>query len=120
MFQLSLATLEEFFDVYKGVLPEYIPMIEHMSSGPLIAMEIRQQNAVAKFRELCGPHDPEISKYLKPDTIRAKFGIERVRNVVHCTDMPEDGVIEVISALFNIYSSSTSSTFCRTTSEEEA
>ena len=25
---------------------------------------------------------------------RAKFGYDRVRNVVHCTDMPEDGALE--------------------------
>ena len=41
MFYLTPAVLEEFFDIYKGVLPEYIPMIEHMSSGPVIVMEIR-------------------------------------------------------------------------------
>ena len=103
MFHLSSAYLEEFFDVYKGVLPEYLPMIEHLSSGPLIAMEIRQENAVEKFRALCGPHDPEIAKYLRPNTLRALFGLERVRNVVHCTDMPEDGVIET-QYFFNILS----------------
>ena len=26
---------------------------------------------------------------------RAKFGHDRVRNAVHCTDMPEDGILEV-------------------------
>ena len=26
---------------------------------------------------------------------RAKYGHDRVRNAVHCTDMPEDGVLEV-------------------------
>lgn len=26
---------------------------------------------------------------------RAKYGLDRVRNAVHCTDMPEDGVLEV-------------------------
>jgi len=26
---------------------------------------------------------------------RAKFGLDRVRNAVHCTDMPEDGNLEV-------------------------
>lgn len=25
---------------------------------------------------------------------RAKFGLDRVRNAVHCTDLPEDGVVE--------------------------
>jgi nucleoside-diphosphate kinase len=41
MFYLDRPTAENFFDVYKGVLAEYNPMLEHISSGPIIAMEIR-------------------------------------------------------------------------------
>jgi len=26
---------------------------------------------------------------------RARFGSDRVKNAVHCTDLPEDGVLEV-------------------------
>lgn len=46
MFYLDRATSEEFFEVYKGVLPEFQPMAEHLTTGPCIAMEIRQENAV--------------------------------------------------------------------------
>ena len=70
MFNLSRAVVEEFYDVYKGVLPEYVPLIEHMSNGPIIALEIRQQNVVTAFRDFCGPHDPEIAKHLRQNTIR--------------------------------------------------
>jgi nucleoside-diphosphate kinase len=41
MFNLSRPVVEEFYDVYKGVLPEYLPLIEHMSNGPIIALEVR-------------------------------------------------------------------------------
>ena len=41
MFNLSRPVIEEFYDVYKGVLPEYLPLIENLSSGPLIALEVR-------------------------------------------------------------------------------
>lgn len=64
-------------------------------------MEVRQANVVKTFREMVGPSDPEIAKYLRPDTIRAKFGFDRVRNAVHCTDLPEDGVIEVRHSSFD-------------------
>jgi len=94
MFYLDKPTAEEFWDVYKGVLVEYNPLLEHLSSGPIIVMEVRQENVIQNFRKLAGPTDPEIAKHLRPNTIRAKFGHERVRNAVHCTDMPEDGVIE--------------------------
>ena len=70
MFNLSRPVIEEFYEVYKGVLPEYVPLIEHMSNGPVIALEVRQQNVVGAFRDLCGPHDPEIAKHLRPNTIR--------------------------------------------------
>jgi len=95
MFYLDKVTAEEFFEVYKGVLPEYAAIIEHVSSGPIIAMEVRQENVVESLRSLVGPHDPEIAKILRPNTIRAQFGNDRVRNAVHCTDLPEDGVLEV-------------------------
>jgi nucleoside-diphosphate kinase len=41
MFKLDKGTAEEFFDVYKGVLPEYVPLVQHMSEGPCVIMEIR-------------------------------------------------------------------------------
>lgn len=56
---------------------------------------------VKSFRDLCGPHDPEIARTLRPNTLRAKFGIDRVKNAIHCTDLPEDGILEV-EYFFNI------------------
>lgn len=41
MFHLNKSTIEEFYDVYKGVLPEYVPLIEHLTSGPCIVLEVR-------------------------------------------------------------------------------
>jgi len=38
--------------------------------------------------------DPEIAKNLRPKTIRAKYGMDRVANAIHCTDLPEDGTLE--------------------------
>ena len=70
MFNLSRPVVEEFFDVYKGVLPEYLPLIEHMRNGPIIALEVRQEDVVGRLRQLCGPHDPEIAKHLRPNSIR--------------------------------------------------
>jgi nucleoside-diphosphate kinase len=95
MFYLDKTTAEEFFEVYKGVLPEYSSIIEHVTSGPVIAMEIRQENVVNALRSLVGPHDPDIAKILRPNTIRSMFGKDRVKNAVHCTDLSEDGVLEV-------------------------
>jgi nucleoside-diphosphate kinase len=39
-------------------------MIDHLSSGPCVALEVRQEHAVEDFRKFCGPFDPEIGKKL--------------------------------------------------------
>ena len=83
------------FEVYKGVLPEYAEMIEHVTTGPVIAIEVREEDVVTKIRALVGPHDPDLAKNLRPNTIRALFGRDRVHNAVHCTDLQDDGKLEV-------------------------
>ena len=94
LFNMDRPTAEEFLAIYRGVLPEFNAIAEQMVTGPSIVMEIRQENAVKSFRDLCGPMDPEIAKNLRSNTLRAKYGIDRVQNAVHCTDLPEDGVLE--------------------------
>lgn len=37
----------------------------------------------------------EISRHLRPNTLRALYGKDKVKNAIHCTDLPEDGVLEV-------------------------
>ena len=69
-------------------------MCEQMTTGPVLVLEIRQENAVKSFRDLVGPMDPEIAKNLRPNTLRARFGTDRTRNAIHCTDLPEDGTLE--------------------------
>ncbi|EGR27800.1 nucleoside diphosphate kinase 7, putative [Ichthyophthirius multifiliis] len=96
-FFLDRPTSDEFYEVYKGVLPEYNGLSEHLTSGMSVVLEVRQQNSVQQFRELCGPHDPEIARTLRSNTIRAQFGVDRVKNAVHCTDLDEDGILEVIN-----------------------
>lgn len=95
MQNLSTVAAEEFMEVYKGVLPEYHDIVKQMCSGPVIAMEVRQENAVDAFRQLVGPHDPEIARHLRPNTIRGQHGLDRVQNGVHCSDLAEDGLLEV-------------------------
>ncbi len=51
-------------------------------------------DAVEPFRQLCGPLDPELGRVLRPNSLRARFGVSRVRNAIHCTDLVEDGDLE--------------------------
>ena len=39
--------------------------------------------------------DPEIASHLHPQSLRALCSQSKVKNAVHCTDLPEDGPLEV-------------------------
>lgn len=75
-------------------MPEYGEWITQLSSGTSVLVEVRGDEAVPRLRELCGPYDPEIARILRPSSLRACFGKDRVRNAVHCTDLPDDGPLE--------------------------
>eukprot|EP01025_Chloroclados_australasicus_P062386 TRINITY_DN8194_c0_g2_i1.p1 TRINITY_DN8194_c0_g2~~TRINITY_DN8194_c0_g2_i1.p1 ORF type:complete len:352 (-),score=39.17 TRINITY_DN8194_c0_g2_i1:244-1299(-) len=100
LFHLDKANAAEFYEVYRGVVApgEYNGMVEELISGPFIAFEVKAADGgdcVEGFRELCGPSDPKLGEILRPNSIRAKFGENKVRNAVHCTDLEEDGELEV-------------------------
>uniref|UniRef100_A0A672RSM3 Nucleoside diphosphate kinase homolog 7 n=1 Tax=Sinocyclocheilus grahami TaxID=75366 RepID=A0A672RSM3_SINGR len=94
---LYLLNAEEFLEVYKGVVAEYANMVDELCSGPCMALEIHATDSPRTFRDFCGPADPEIARHLRPTTLRALYGKNKVQNAVHCTDLPEDGILEVIS-----------------------
>eukprot|EP00736_Rhodelphis_marinus_P013622 Rmarinus@m.14347 len=97
MLTLDHTDADEFLEVYRGVLPEYPTLISEVTSGPCVAMEVccpEGYQPVSDFRELCGPIDPAIAKALRPGTLRALYGHDKVKNSVHCTDLPEDGRLE--------------------------
>jgi len=60
LLQLTMdrADVEEFLAVYKGVVHEYPAMVDELSCGPCIAMEICGTDAQAALRQLAGPPDP--------------------------------------------------------------
>jgi len=95
MFRLDRATAEEFFEVYKGVVNEYGDMVDELCTGSCFALEVHTENAPAKVRNFCGPSDPDIARHLRPKTLRAMFGTDKIHNAVHVTDLPEDAQLEV-------------------------
>jgi len=42
LFNLDRPTAEEFLEIYRGVVPEYIPICEQMTTGACIVLEVRQ------------------------------------------------------------------------------
>ncbi|CAL8271708.1 unnamed protein product [Arctogadus glacialis] len=95
MFTMDRANAEEFYEVYKGVVTEYPNMVSELCSGPCLALEVRGSDTPKSFRDFCGPADPEIARHLRPETLRAQYGKDKVQNAVHCTDLPDDALLEV-------------------------
>jgi len=100
-FLLDRHTAEEFLEVYKGVAENYGAMVTQLSSGPCLALELAgeqgetAESVVGRYREVCGPADSVVARLLRPSTLRARFGVDQDLNAVHCTDLPEDGKLEV-------------------------
>jgi len=95
MRHMEKVNAQEFLEVYKEVVREFPNMVEELISGPCVALEISGTSAHADFRKLVGPPDPEIARHLRPNTLRAKFAVDKIKNAVHCTDLPEDAPLEV-------------------------
>lgn len=98
MFNINKANAKEFLEVYEGVIPDFSYKVEELTSGACIALAVAgsdQTDVVQKVRELAGPYDPHIAQVLRPNTIRANFGVDKVKNCIHVTDLDEDGPLEV-------------------------
>jgi nucleoside-diphosphate kinase len=80
-----------FYAVHKG-RPFYEGLVEFMSSGPCVPIALEKENAVADFRGLIGATDP---KEAAEGTIRKLFADNKGENIVHGSDSPENGRIEV-------------------------
>lgn len=98
MFHLDSCNAEEFLEVYKGVVADFHALLMSYLDGPCVALEIsgksEDMDVHREFRLLTGPPG-QIAKQIRPHTLRARFGISRYRNAVHCTDLPEDTVLEL-------------------------
>lgn len=66
-------------------------------AGAFLALEVSSQDGsspVEALRHFCGPADPDMAKILRPGSLRALYGQNKVQNAVHCTDLEEDGDLE--------------------------
>jgi nucleoside-diphosphate kinase len=90
MVHFTKAQAESFYDVHKGK-PFFDGLIEFMTSGPVVVMILRHENAVADFRKLIGATDPGKAE---PGTIRKTFAVSVQMNAIHGSDSVENAEIE--------------------------
>jgi nucleoside-diphosphate kinase len=90
MVQMTSQQAEVFYAVHTGK-PFFEGLVEFMTSGPVIVMILKHENAVEEFRKLIGATDPSKAD---PGTIRKTFAVSVKMNAVHGSDSDENAVRE--------------------------
>lgn len=88
--KLDRETAGQFYAVHKE-RPFYQDLCEYMSSGPIVAMILTKDNAVADFRKLIGATNPADAE---EGTIRKLYAKSIEANAVHGSDSDENAAIE--------------------------
>jgi len=91
MLHLTRAQAEDFYAVHRGK-PFFDELVGFMTSGPVLAMVLAGENAIARNREIMGATNPA---HAAPGTIRADFADSLTENAVHGSDAPETAVQEI-------------------------
>jgi nucleoside-diphosphate kinase len=72
--------------------PFYEPLIRYITSGPVVVIVLEAKDAINTVRRTMGATKPSEAA---PGTIRADFGLEVGRNLVHGSDGVETAAFEV-------------------------
>ena len=76
----------------------YAGLVDFIKSGPVVAMIIEGEDAIATIRKMVGSTNP---KDAVPGTIRHDFGMHTGRNLIHASDSAKSSEKE-ISLFFDI------------------
>lgn len=79
------------YAVHEGK-PFFEGLIEFITSGPVVVAVIEGRNAINIVRKTMGATNPAQAD---PGTIRADFGLEIGRNLVHGSDGPDTAAYEI-------------------------
>ncbi|KAB1260467.1 Nucleoside diphosphate kinase 7, partial [Camelus dromedarius] len=61
-------------------------LIQFITSGPVIAMEILRDDAICEWKRLLGPANSGLARTDAPGSIRALFGTDGIKNAAHGPD----------------------------------
>jgi nucleoside-diphosphate kinase len=79
------------YAIHKGK-PFYEGLVRFITSGPVVAAVIEGKDAINIVRKTLGATSPSNAE---PGTIRADFGLEIGRNLVHGSDGPDTAAYEI-------------------------
>lgn len=91
MRQFDRALVEDFYGEHKE-RPFFPELVEYIAGGPVVAIRLERENAVAALRELIGATNPAEAAI---GTIRDLFGASLQNNAVHASANPEDAAREL-------------------------
>lgn len=91
LMQITPELAERHYAVHKGK-PFFEGLIEFITSGPVVVAVVEGRNAIDIVRKTMGATNPAQAA---PGTIRADFGLEIGRNLVHGSDGPETAAYEI-------------------------
>ena len=89
--KLEKKDAEEFYKVHE-TKPFYNDLCNYLSSGPVLVMVLKKENAIAENRKIMGATNPQEADQ---GTIRKEFGISIDKNSVHGSDSVENAKIEI-------------------------
>ncbi|KAF6029358.1 NME5 [Bugula neritina] len=61
-------------------------LVAYISSGPIIALALAREKAIAHWRDLIGPTNTLKARQTHPDCLRAIYGTDDQRNALHGSD----------------------------------
>lgn len=91
LMQVDEALAERHYGEHKGK-PFYPGLVEYITSSPVIAAVLEGPNAIEAVRATNGATNPIAAT---PGSIRADFGLDKGRNLVHASDSVESAAREV-------------------------
>ena len=91
MRQLDRSLVENFYGEHKE-RPFYGDLCDYITSGPVVAIRLERENAVAALRELIGATNPAEAS---TGTIRDLFGASLQNNAVHASANADDAEREL-------------------------
>jgi len=95
MMNADRSILERHYAEHQGK-PFYEPLLEFMTSGPIVALIAEGNRVIEGFRSLAGATDPTVAA---PGTIRGDLardqGTKVVQNIVHGSDSVESATREI-------------------------
>ncbi|NLB34381.1 MAG: nucleoside-diphosphate kinase [Elusimicrobia bacterium] len=91
MLLLNEEEASEFYAEHLGK-PFWEPLLDFMTSNPILVLAISGENAIVRSRQLIGKTNPAIAD---PGTIRRKYASDNRHNAVHGSDSPESAKREL-------------------------